>query len=162
MSEAAITHSPHAYVPKEHMTQAERDELYRTRIDESFKPYTVIDVLIKVYHRNFSDDLLSYIGKHPGEFSTTPDGWNVARAWVNNLKIIRPESVFFQPATDFQVDIFVEARIRLEEVRSGKNMIRNASKTGAANFELLTCFAFRNLEMCFSYWKQSRWVFCRL
>ena len=117
MSEAAITHSPHAYVPKEHMTQAERDELYRTRIDESFKPYTVIDVLTKVYHRNFSDNLLSYIGKHPGEFSTTPDGWNVARAWVNNLKIIRPESVFFQPATDFQVDIFVEARIRLEEVR---------------------------------------------
>ena len=36
MSEAAITHSPHAYVPKEHMTQAERDELYRTRIDTRF------------------------------------------------------------------------------------------------------------------------------
>jgi len=126
LSEAAITHSPHAYVPKEHMTQAERDELYRTRIDESFKPYTVIDVLTKVYHRSFSDDLLNYIGEHPEEFSTTPDGWNVARAWVNSLKIIRPESVFFQPSTDFQVDIFVETRIRLEEVRSGKSMLRNA------------------------------------
>ena len=126
LKEAAITHSPHAYVPKEHMTQAERDELYRTRIDESFKPYTVIDVLTKVYHRDFSEDLLSYIGLHPEEFSTTPDGWNVARAWVNNLKIIRPESIFFQPATDFRVDIYVETRIKLEEVRSGKNLIRNA------------------------------------
>ena len=144
MSEAAITHSPHAYVPKEHMTQAERDELYRTRIDESFTPYTVIDVLTKVYHRNFSDDLLSYIGKHPEEFSTTPDGWNVARALVNNLKIIRPESVFFQPATDFQVDIFVETRIRLEEVRSGKNMIRNAYSINTKlrlrySFDLVPC-----------------------
>ena len=49
MSEATIICSPHAYVPKEHLTEEERRELYRTRIDESFKPYTVIDVLNKVW-----------------------------------------------------------------------------------------------------------------
>lgn len=36
LREAAITQSPHAFVPKEHMTEKEREELYRTRIDETF------------------------------------------------------------------------------------------------------------------------------
>ena len=125
MKEAAITHSPHAYVPKKDLTQAERDELYRTRIDESFRPYTVIDVLTKVYHRDFAGDLTDYIGLHPEEFSTTTGDWQVARAWVNNLKIIRPESVFFQLSDDFQVDILAETKIKLEEVRSGRCMIKN-------------------------------------
>lgn len=49
MKEAAISYSPHAYVPKRTLTEEERVELYRTRIDASFKPYTVIDVLQKVY-----------------------------------------------------------------------------------------------------------------
>ena len=52
MKEAPIIHSPHAYLPKKDLTEEERKALYRTRIDESFKPYTVIDVLTKVYHRN--------------------------------------------------------------------------------------------------------------
>ena len=68
MGEAAIRNSPHAFVSKESMTEEERKELYRTRIDEGFKPYTVIDVLTKVYHRSFEEDLKSYIGKHPQEF----------------------------------------------------------------------------------------------
>ena len=68
MSEATIIRSPHAFVPKKHMTEEERKELYRTRIDESFKPYTVIVVLNKVYHRSFSDDLKNFIGKHPWLF----------------------------------------------------------------------------------------------
>ena len=53
VKEAAITQSPHAFVPKEHLTDQEREELYRTRLDESFRPYTVIDVITKVYHRSF-------------------------------------------------------------------------------------------------------------
>ena len=61
LKEATITQSPHAFVPKEHMTEKEREELYRTRLDESFKPYTVIDVLTRVFHRVFSDDLKTYI-----------------------------------------------------------------------------------------------------
>lgn len=73
MKEAAITQSPHAFVPKKTITEAEREELYRTRIDESFKPYTVIDVLQKVYHRSFADDLKQYIGEHPQKFRKNPE-----------------------------------------------------------------------------------------
>ena len=75
MSEATIIRSPHAFVPKEHLTEEERKELYRTRIDESFKPYTVIDVLNKVYHRSFADDLKNYIGKHPERFQKKNGIW---------------------------------------------------------------------------------------
>lgn len=49
VKEAAITHSPHAFVPKKELTEEERRERYRTRIDESIRPYTVIDVLTRVY-----------------------------------------------------------------------------------------------------------------
>ena len=96
MKEAAITQSPHAFVPKKDLTEQEREELYRTRLDESFRPYTVIDVITKVYHRSFEDDLKSYIGEHPEEFKTTSDEWSVDSIWVNDLRIIRPESVFGQ------------------------------------------------------------------
>ena len=41
VKEAAITHSPHAFVPKKELTEEERRERYRTRIDESIRPYTV-------------------------------------------------------------------------------------------------------------------------
>ena len=125
MREAVITQSPHAFVPKEHLTEEEREEQYRTRLDESFRPYTVIDVLTKVYHRNFADDLQTYIGQHPRDFKTTGEGWSVARAWVNELHVIRPESVFQQRVEEFHVDILAEARIRLEEGRSGSAFIRN-------------------------------------
>ena len=117
MKEAAITQSPHAFVPKKDLTEQEREELYRTRLDETFRPYTVIDVITKVYHRSFEDDLKTYIGEHPEEFKTTSDEWSVARVWVNDLRIIRPESVFNQPLDDFRVDIAVEAKIKLEETR---------------------------------------------
>ena len=41
MKEAAIMHSPHAFVPKKELTEEERRERYRTRIDESIRPYNV-------------------------------------------------------------------------------------------------------------------------
>ena len=128
MKEAAITQSPHAFVPKKDLTEQEREELYRTRLDESFRPYTVIDVITKVYHRSFEDDLKTYIGEHSEEFKTTSDEWSVDRIWVNELRIIRPESVFGQPVEDFLVDIAVEAKIRLEETRRISAAFRNSYK----------------------------------
>ena len=125
MREAAITQSPHAYVPKEHMTKKEREELYRTRLDESFHPYTVIDVITGVFHRSFSEDLKTYIGEHPEEFKSSGPDWNVDRAWVNEFKVIRPESIFQQRAEAFYVDILAETRIKLEEVRRGSAFMRN-------------------------------------
>ena len=41
MYKRQITHSPHAFVPKKELTEEERRERYRTRIDESIRPYTV-------------------------------------------------------------------------------------------------------------------------
>ena len=124
MKEAAITHSPHAFVPKKELTEEERRERYCTRIDESIRPYTVIDVLTRVYHRSFEDDPLEYIGKHPEPFQMASEKWKLSRAWVNSLRIIRPESIFFQEIKDFKVDIAVEAGIRIEEVRQSGGLLK--------------------------------------
>ena len=115
MKEAAITKSPYAYEPREVLTKEEKEKLYRLRIDETFRAYTVFDVLTKVYHRSFSDDLIVYLGAHPEEFREFEAGWRLSRAWVNELTVIRSESVFFQPVDNFRVDILVEARIKMEE-----------------------------------------------
>ena len=127
MAEATIIRSPHAFVPKEVLTEEEREERYRTRIDESFKPYTVVDVLTKVYHRGFADDLRQVVGEHPDRFRKNQDDmedWAVSNIWVNKCRLIRPESIFNQDFTDFKVDILVEAEIRIEEVRRGRDSIR--------------------------------------
>ena len=127
MTEATIIQSPHAFVPKENLTEEEREERYRTRIDESFKPYTVVDVLTKVYHRVFSDDLRQVVGEHSDRFRKNQDDmedWAVSNVWVNSCRLIRPESIFNQYLNDFKVDILVEAKIRIEEARRGRDSIR--------------------------------------
>ena len=147
MSEATIIRSPHAFVPKEHLTEEERKELYRTRIDESFKPYTVIDVLNKVYHRVFSEDLKNYIGKHPERFQKkNSEGWAVSNIWVNECRVIRPESIFNQPRDDFLVDILEETRVRIEEVMPGNNGIRRHYNI-KPQLRLRYCFNLRPCEL---------------
>ena len=59
MSNTVLRQSPFVYTPLK-MTVNEGNRSY-TRIDENFKPYTVIDVLTKVYHRSFYDDLRAEI-----------------------------------------------------------------------------------------------------
>ena len=125
MKEASISQSPHVYDPLRKLSAEERKRRYQTRIDASFKPYTVFDVLQKVFHRDFEVDLLDIIGKYPEDFKTSSDEWSVSRAWVNNLKVMRSESVFFQPVENFQVDILIDTRIKLEEVRAGNNFLKN-------------------------------------
>ena len=117
LNEATITSSPYAYVPKENMSDQEIEELYRTRIDETYRPYTVIDVITKVYRRSFKDDLLLYVSEHPEEFRNSEDGWNVSRIWINELQTVHSESVFFQRVENFAVDILVDGRMKIEEVR---------------------------------------------
>ena len=125
LKEAAISQSPHVFDPLRELTPEERQARYRTRIDASFKPYTVFDILQKVYHRSFEDDLLSIIGEFPEDFKTSSSEWSVSRVWVNSLQVIRSESVFFQPTEDFQVDILIDTRIKFEEVRAGNNFLKN-------------------------------------
>lgn len=128
MREVPIIRSPHAYVPREHLTEEEQNELYRTRIDDTYQPYTVIDVLTRVYHRSFEDDLSDYMGAHPEDFLAMPEGWQMSRAWVNECRIMRIESLFFQPLSDFQVDILVRTVCKMELVRTG-NAQRICRKT---------------------------------
>ena len=125
MKEAPISQSPFAINPFRELTEEERKARYRTRIDSTFKPYTVFDILQKVYHKNYEDDLLSVIGMFPEDFKTSSPDWTVSHIWVNKLNVIRAESVFFQPTDDFQVDILVDTRIKFEEVRVGNNLLKN-------------------------------------
>lgn len=146
MKEAAITQSPYVYVPKKAMTEQEKEDLYRTRIDETYRAYTVIDVLTKVYRRAFADDLLSYVGEHPEDFCRMGEGWNLSRAWINELKVVRPESVFFQYADDFKVDIVVQGRMKVEEVKKGFTVLHSRN-TVAFDLRLRYAFDFRPCEM---------------
>ncbi len=125
MKEAAISQSPFVYDPLRVLTEEERKLRYQTRIDSSFKPYTVFDVLQKVYHKSFEDDLMSIVGDFPEDFKTSTKEWAVSRIWINKLEVIRLESVFFQPTDDFQVDILVDTRIKFEEVKIGNNLVKN-------------------------------------
>ena len=71
MKEAPISQSPFTINPFQELTEEERKARYRTRIDSTFKPYTVFDTLQKVYHKNYEDDLLSVIGMFPEDFKTS-------------------------------------------------------------------------------------------
>lgn len=95
MKEAVILQSPHAVDPMETLTEKEKAERYRTRLDETFRPYTVIDVLTKVYHRRFEDDLRQSVGERPEDFLEPENGWRVSRVWVNGCRIVRVETLFF-------------------------------------------------------------------
>ncbi|MBQ6293840.1 MAG: hypothetical protein IJK77_08235 [Lachnospiraceae bacterium] len=102
MKEAAISQSPYAINPEIFLDEKEVEKLYKLRIDETYRPYTVFDVLSKGFRRSYSDDLLSYIGEHPEGFKDFEDGWKLARAWVNELYVLRSEAGFFQNREDFQ------------------------------------------------------------
>ena len=70
--EAVITASPHAFDPTMHcnLPPEEKRKIYcKQRVNELVRPYTVIDVLTKVYHRSFAADLSDYIGSHSEEFA---------------------------------------------------------------------------------------------
>ena len=70
--ETVITASPHAFDPVAHhnLPLEEQEKVYSRRVNEIIRPYTVIDVLTKVYHRNFANDLSAYIGEHPKAFAS--------------------------------------------------------------------------------------------
>lgn len=120
-----ITYSPHAFVPKTEYTEEEKKKLYQTRVNESYRPYTVIDVLTKVYHRSFRNDLSSYIGEHPTEFQKNCNkNWAVSDIFVSECRVIRPESIFNQLLKNYYVDIVVAAKISLEEVVPGHDYMR--------------------------------------
>lgn len=117
-----LTKSPHAIDPYKRIefTEDEKNALLNQRIN-NLKPYTVIDVITKVFHRNFTTDLTSYVYNHYEEFYSEDlcTGWKLSNAWVNRCRIIRPESVFEQKIENFYVDILADTRIKLHLVKPG-------------------------------------------
>ena len=101
------------------MTKGERDELYRTRIDETFVPYTVVDVIQKVFHRDFGSDLADYLGKYIEYINEKTKGreYAASRAWVRKCRLVRPEARFIQPVSEYYVDIIIDAGFSMEFVK---------------------------------------------
>ena len=123
MKEAPIKHSPYAfdYDAIMKMSEAERSKLYTTNKNTDFKPYTVIDVLKKVFHRDFVDDLMYSLDRERRSleaFRQSDDDRTIVQYWVETFDVIRPESVFGQPVYDHLVDIYVEVGIRVLEMDS--------------------------------------------
>lgn len=144
MNEAVIFQSPHAIKPEVFLTEAEREERYRTRLDETFCPYTVLDVLTRVYRHRPEDDLCAAFGKNPGAFASLEEGSSVSRAWVTGCRIVRVETLFFQPLQDFLVELYVQAVMRMEIVRSGQPGVKH-TKTVRRDLRLQYRF---NLRPC--------------
>ena len=149
--ETVITASPHAFDPVAHhnLPPEEQEKVYSRRVNEIIRPYTVIDVLTKVYHRNFANDLSAYIGEHPKAFASFKKSnalWKMSRVWVNECRCIRPESVFDQPKYACCVDIVIIACVKVEEERYGIAHIKN-HYTIKGEFRLRYVFNFCPCEL---------------
>ncbi len=149
--ETVITASPHGFDPVAHhnLPPEEQEKVYCRRVNEIIKPYTVIDVLTKVYHRNFANDLSAYIGEHPEAFACfkkTDSSWAMSRVWVNECRCIRPESVFDQPKYACCVDIVISARVKVEEEKRGIACFKN-HYTIKGEFRLRYIFNFCPCEL---------------
>ena len=145
--EAVITASPHAFdlIAYRSLSADERGKIFRKRVNELVKPYTVVDVLTEVYHRSFANDFSDYIGSHTEEFARfkkSDDSWAVSRVWVNECRLVRPESIFDQPKDECFVDILTEVRIRIEEVKKGNAFLKNFNNI-KGRFRLRYMFDFR-------------------
>ena len=154
--EAPITASPHTFDPMIHyfLPPEEKRKIYRKkRVNELVRPYTVIDVITKVYHRSFANDLSDYIGSHTDKFARfkrSDDSWAVSRVWVNECRFVRPESIFDQPKEECYVDILVEARIRIEETKRGNAFLKGANNI-RGKFRLRYVFDFRPCHLTCSF-----------
>ncbi len=130
MKENPIIRSPHAYDPFKAMlmTEDERNELYSGRVDQLAQPYTVIDVLQKVYHRELKEDFMGYIKKSPyilDSIKKTSDEWSMSECRLKKFRVIQIESVFGQPVEDFVVDILCEAELGITDTDNDGFGFRN-------------------------------------
>lgn len=132
-----------AKTSKTTMQHRTEDTIHQTRIDENFKPYTVIDVLTKVYHRCFTNDLFAYAKNYPEEL-IGKEAEKSHDVRIIRAKVIRPESVFFQPVNEFYVDILVDAGIAFDFYEDGRFC---SSKVWNGELRLRYVFDFRPCHM---------------
>ena len=151
MKEKPIIRSPYAFDPFKHMlmTETERNELYSGRVDQFKQPYTVIDVLQKVYHRDFRDDFTGYIKKCPhilDGIKKTSDDWVLSECRLKTFRIIQIESVFGQPVDKFMVDILCEAELAITDTDADGFGYRNIYPV-KTKLRLRYCFNFIPCEL---------------
>ena len=151
MKEQPIFRSPNAFNVFEHMlmTEKERKELYSQRVDELAEPYTVIDVLKKVYHRDFLDDFKSSVETKPDlllSLKKSSDEWVMSQYYINSFKIIRPEAVFSLPADNFVVDIYAEVKMKITETEKSGYGMRNVYPVNTG-LRLRYCFDLSPCEL---------------
>ena len=151
MKEKPIIRSPYAYDPFKAMlmTEAEREELYSCRVNQLVQPFTVIDVLQNVYHRDLRDDLIGYIKKYPHTLDSlkkTSDEWVMSECRLKKFKILQIESVFGQPVERFVVDILCEADISITDIDNDGFGFRNIYPV-KTKLRLRYCFCFVPCEL---------------
>ncbi len=117
---------------------------------EPFRPYTVIDALIKEYGRCFVKDLQEKVDCCPKEYSRDPENWEAVRGKVVSFCVLRPESIFDQPLDSVYVDIAGSARIVLEEISKENPEIRRKNVV-EETLRLRYLFDFRNCQMTCGY-----------
>ncbi len=100
-----------------------------TRLDASVRARTVVDVLTGVYHRCLADDLRMAIEEAPEKFGITETEWRISRVWVDMCRVERVESLFFQPLSDFSVDLYVRASVRVQLACEGRMVYKGIRST---------------------------------
>ena len=123
LREEPIIRSPYAYDPVKMLTMSEqeREALYAERVDETAKPYTVIDVITKVFRRDFRTDLDIAVLTDESilrSLKKSDSDWEIVNYTVDGMKLLHPESVFGQPVEDFLVDIAFDARLIIHEAHT--------------------------------------------
>jgi DNA-binding Xre family transcriptional regulator len=150
-----IIRSPFAIDPFEtiFMTEEEKNNLYNRRMDQLKQPYTVVDVLTKIYNRDFYDDLQNDLSSSSFKFESIKEpseGWFNSDIEVKNLKIVCVESVFGQPANNFIVDICCESEFKVVET-DVENCSYNRCSNIKATVRLRYQFNFIPCELSCNY-----------
>lgn len=70
----------------------------------------------------------------------------ISRAWVTGCRIVRVETLFFQPLQDFLVELYVQAVMRMEIVRSGQPGVKH-TKTVRRDLRLQYRFDLRPCKL---------------
>ena len=133
MREEPIIRSPYAFDPVKAlmMSEQEKEARYTERVDEITIPYTVIDVITKVYRRDFRADLDIAILTDESimrALKRSDYDWEVVNYQVDGMKLLHPESVFGQNVEDFLVDIAFDVRLNIMENHTYMLGMKNSYK----------------------------------
>ena len=119
MSGKPIRVSPYSHDPFAHltMTDEELEELYSNRDSDFSRPYTVTDVITRVYNRNFRDDFVSSFESDPSLFNTLAkngESMEIVKYWINEFSQNGIEAVYSLTDHKCPVDVVYKVRIKAQ------------------------------------------------